>query len=73
GHAKTSAAKEKPVAKHAKSRAAVKRVTKLPDFVEPQLCASVENPPSGSNWVHEIKFDGYRVQMRIENGDVTLS
>ncbi|WP_425991997.1 DNA ligase D [Afipia sp. DC4300-2b1] len=73
GHAKTSAAKEKPVAKHAESRAAVKRVTKLPDFVEPQLCASVENPPSGRNWVHEIKFDGYRVQMRIENGDVTLS
>jgi bifunctional non-homologous end joining protein LigD len=32
----------------------------------------VERPPSGGNWIHEIKFDGYRVQMRIENGDVTL-
>lgn len=72
GHSKTAATKEKPAAKTAKSKA-VKRVTKIPDFIEPQLCASVENPPSGTNWVHEIKFDGYRVQMRIENGDVTLS
>ena len=72
GNAKASAAKEK-LAVSAKSKTAIKRVTKLPDFVEPQLCASVENPPSGSNWVHEIKFDGYRVQMRIESGEVTLS
>ena len=72
GNAKASAAKEK-LAVSAKSKTAIKRVTKLPDFVEPQLCASVENPPSGSNWVHEIKFDGYLVQMRIESGEVTLS
>ena len=43
-----------------------------PPFIAPQLCVSVERPPSGDNWIHEIKFDGYRVQMRIENGDVTL-
>lgn len=43
-----------------------------PLFIAPQLCVSVERPPSGDNWIHEIKFDGYRVQMRIENGDVTL-
>src|SRR4029453_4496055 len=44
----------------------------MPDFVEPQLCASVETPPSGANWCHEIKFDGYRVQLRVENGDAAL-
>jgi bifunctional non-homologous end joining protein LigD len=44
----------------------------MPPFIAPQLCISVERPPSGDNWVHEIKFDGYRVQMRVENGDVTL-
>jgi bifunctional non-homologous end joining protein LigD len=40
--------------------------------VAPQLCASVERPPAGGDWVHEIKFDGYRIQMRVENGAVTL-
>ncbi|KRD95852.1 ATP-dependent DNA ligase [Bosea sp. Root381] len=44
----------------------------LPDFIPPQLCQSVERPPSGDGWVHEIKFDGYRVQARIERGRVTL-
>jgi len=45
---------------------------KIPDFIEPQLCALVERPPNGSGWVHEIKFDGYRVQLRIEGGSVAL-
>ena len=44
----------------------------MPAFVPPQLCTSVERPPAGGDWVHEIKFDGYRIQMRVENGDVTL-
>ena len=37
-------------------------------FRPPQLCTSVERPPAGGDWVHEIKFDGYRIQMRVENG-----
>jgi bifunctional non-homologous end joining protein LigD len=45
---------------------------KLPDFVAPQLCESVERPPNGAGWVHEIKFDGYRIQLRILEGKVTL-
>jgi len=45
---------------------------KLPDFVAPQLCKSVSRPPNGSPWIHEIKFDGYRIQMRVENGQATL-
>ncbi|MBR1153593.1 DNA ligase D [Bradyrhizobium sp. JYMT SZCCT0428] len=44
----------------------------MPLFVAPQLCKSVERPPAGGDWVHEIKFDGYRIQMRVEDGDVTL-
>lgn len=44
----------------------------LPTFIEPQLCRSVERPASGGDWVHEIKFDGYRIQMRIEGGVPTL-
>jgi bifunctional non-homologous end joining protein LigD len=45
---------------------------KLPDFIAPQLCGSVDRPPSGSGWVHEIKFDGYRLQLRIQDGKATL-
>jgi len=44
----------------------------MPSFVAPQLCTSVERPPAGGDWVHEIKFDGYRIQMRVEAGEVTL-
>jgi bifunctional non-homologous end joining protein LigD len=44
----------------------------LPPFIAPQLCTSVERPPSNGDWVHEIKFDGYRIQMRVEDGSVTL-
>ena len=51
---------------------AAKEVTATPDFVAPQLCTSVDQPPSGEGWGHEIKFDGYRVQMRIEDGEATL-
>ncbi len=50
-----------------------KRAAKaLPDFIEPELCTSVDRPPAGAGWAHEIKFDGYRIQMRVQNGDVTL-
>jgi bifunctional non-homologous end joining protein LigD len=44
----------------------------MPDFIPPQLCVTLARPPAGGGWVHEIKFDGYRVQIRAENGAVTL-
>jgi bifunctional non-homologous end joining protein LigD len=43
-----------------------------PPFIALQLCTSVERPPAGTDWVHEIKFDGYRIQMRVEDGNVSL-
>jgi bifunctional non-homologous end joining protein LigD len=48
------------------------KVDEMPDFVAFELCTSVEQPPSGTGWGHEIKFDGYRVQLRIEGGEATL-
>src|SRR5688500_8499392 len=45
---------------------------KLPAFIEPQLTTLVDAPPSGSNWIHEVKFDGYRMGGRIENGKAKL-
>jgi bifunctional non-homologous end joining protein LigD len=49
-----------------------KKVSAIPDFVAPQLCSSVDRPPGGEGWCHEIKFDGYRVQLRVEDGEATL-
>ncbi len=49
-----------------------KKVDSIPDFVAPQLCTPVDRPPGGEGWCHEIKFDGYRVQLRIEDGEATL-
>jgi bifunctional non-homologous end joining protein LigD len=44
----------------------------LPGFVPPQLARSVDRPPQGAGWGHEIKFDGYRLQLRVEGGQATL-
>src|SRR6266481_1201242 len=52
--------------------AKARQVAEMPDFVAPQLCTAVDRPPSGEGWCHEIKFDGYRVQLRVEGGNATL-
>ncbi|MBV9395062.1 MAG: DNA ligase D, partial [Methylobacteriaceae bacterium] len=39
---------------------------------EPYLASLAERPPSGAGWLHEIKFDGYRLQAEIDDGTVTL-
>ncbi len=44
----------------------------MPRFVAPQLARLMEAPPSGAGWVHEVKFDGYRMQMRVEKKRATL-
>ena len=43
-----------------------------PDFIEPQLTNLVDRPPHGGNWVHEVKLDGYRLQLRVEGGQAQL-
>jgi bifunctional non-homologous end joining protein LigD len=71
---KAKAAAKKPAAKKTAATAranGVKRGT-LPDFVPPTLATLVDNPPSGGQWLHEIKIDGYRVFARRRNGKVTL-
>jgi len=44
----------------------------LPEFVEPQLTMASAKPPRGSDWAHEIKFDGYRMQLRTEKGKAAI-
>ena len=44
----------------------------MPDFVLPQLCRLVASPPRGEPWLHELKLDGYRLQLRVSAGRATL-
>jgi bifunctional non-homologous end joining protein LigD len=43
-----------------------------PGFVEPALASSVDKVPSGERWIHEIKFDGYRVQVHLRDAAVKI-
>jgi bifunctional non-homologous end joining protein LigD len=66
--------------KKAASRARVPIVAKLkgarkailPVFVEPSLAVLKDRPPSGDKWIHEIKFDGYRLQARMTGRKLQL-
>jgi bifunctional non-homologous end joining protein LigD len=44
----------------------------LPEFVPPCLATLSERAPDDPSWIHEIKFDGYRIQARLEDGEVKL-
>jgi bifunctional non-homologous end joining protein LigD len=44
----------------------------LPVFLEPSLASFCATPPSGPKWVHEIKYDGYRMQARMEGQNIRL-
>ncbi|HET9229094.1 MAG TPA: DNA ligase D, partial [Thermoanaerobaculia bacterium] len=48
------------------------RKAKLPSKVAPQLATLVSDPPSGDEWVHELKFDGYRVLCELKDGKVRI-
>jgi bifunctional non-homologous end joining protein LigD len=44
----------------------------LPAFIEPSLATLRATPAAGDSWLHEVKFDGYRMQARIDKGKVRL-
>ena len=53
------------------SKASAKRAP-MPAFIEPCLATLTAEPPASAQWAHEIKFDGYRLQARIDYGKVQL-
>ncbi|MDR3420767.1 MAG: DNA ligase D [Xanthobacteraceae bacterium] len=63
-----SAKKSAPQAKSAKPLPR----QRLPDFVPLSLATLFDRAPSGPNWLHEIKFDGYRMEARLDHGKVRL-
>lgn len=73
---KTKAVKRKrTIAASAKAMRKVASVTAgdpLPGFVKPCLATLADKAPDSGNWIHEIKFDGYRLQARLDHGKVNL-
>ncbi|MBI3704649.1 MAG: DNA ligase D [Rhizobiales bacterium] len=63
-------AKKKPPAKPKAKRQRASEA--LPPFVAPCLATLADKAPDSGNWIHEIKFDGYRLQARLEHGKVKL-
>lgn len=43
-----------------------------PKWIKPQLTRLVDEAPAGSDWLHEIKYDGYRMHARIDGGKIQL-
>jgi hypothetical protein len=68
-HSRSGLAAEKRKAGREKPKTVIAR--DLPDFIAPQLCETLDRPPA-DGWTHEIKFDGYRIQMRVLNGEASL-
>ena len=75
--ARTRAAAVKPIRKRSKAGEpgdvlAGAPKAALPAFLPPSLATLSENAPGGANWLHEIKFDGYRLEARLDKGKVKL-
>lgn len=61
--------KPKATAKTARTpRRGKAKAAALPDFAEPQLCTLVDSVPPGTDWVHEVKYDGYRALVAVGGG-----
>jgi len=48
------------------------RKAALPDTIAAELATLVDSPPAGDEWLHEIKYDGYRMLARVANGDCRI-
>jgi bifunctional non-homologous end joining protein LigD len=67
-----AAAAAKPVAEGPRRAPQGIKVREIPAFVEPQLCRLVDRPSAEPGWAHEVKFDGYRLQLRVVGGKATF-
>ena len=68
GPTATTTARQKAPASGTRMRGNDKKAGTLPAFREPQLCTLVDSVPTGSGWLHEVKYDGYRALVAIGGG-----
>lgn len=67
------ATKQRSIPKsNTKGRDSTVRYTDLPQLISPQLATLVERPPTGSGWLYEVKYDGYRILCRLEADKASL-
>jgi DNA ligase D-like protein (predicted ligase) len=52
--------------------AGMRAAVALPHWIKPQLTQLVDQAPDGPQWLHEIKFDGYRMHARLDRGAARL-
>ncbi len=69
---KEAPAKQPGSKKGASPKPGKRKTAAMPGFIEPQFATLRPNPPSGEEWLHEVKFDGYRIQAHIAGGKVKL-
>jgi bifunctional non-homologous end joining protein LigD len=50
----------------------VGKATEPPKWIKPQLTRVVDQAPAGDEWLHEIKYDGYRMHARLDRGKIQL-
>jgi bifunctional non-homologous end joining protein LigD len=53
-------------------RAHIRRVLRKIPFIKPMAPSLAKLPPIGSEWIHEVKFDGWRVQIHVDEGEATI-
>jgi len=70
--ARPKRAKDKPAAARTRSEDLPRGRSRVPDFVPVSLATLHDAPPRGPDWIHEIKFDGYRIEARFDHGKVKL-
>jgi bifunctional non-homologous end joining protein LigD len=51
---------------------AKRKTSAMPEFIAPALATLKAAPPPGKDWLHEVKFDGYRIQAQVSQGKVKL-
>ena len=48
------------------------RASQLPVWIRPQLTRLADEAPGGKEWLHEVKYDGYRMHARIDGKQIKL-
>lgn len=48
------------------------RKAKMPALIKPELATLVDAVPGGEEWIHEIKYDGYRALCHLTDGEARL-
>jgi bifunctional non-homologous end joining protein LigD len=72
---KTDAPPERVVSRKARApdaRQPELNLAPMPGWIEPCLPTLVDKVPSGDQWLYEVKWDGYRVSLYIERGNVKI-